>query len=128
MDNLGWGLQMTVLGMGLVFALLVLLWGLLRFVLRLDRTAARQRPTRPRRRRTRRRVARPTRATAPRRRHRRRAGRRDHRRGAHAPGGAPARGRAVDAQLLAGQPALRVALGGAAGACGRTGAGSEEGR
>ena len=29
MENMGWGLQMTVLGMGLVFALLVLLWGLL---------------------------------------------------------------------------------------------------
>ncbi len=37
MDNLGWGLQMTVLGMGLVFALLALLWGLLHLVLRLER-------------------------------------------------------------------------------------------
>lgn len=37
MENLGWGLQMTVLGMGLVFALLVLLWGLLTLVLALDK-------------------------------------------------------------------------------------------
>jgi sodium pump decarboxylase gamma subunit len=36
MDNLGWGLQMTVVGMGLVFALLALLWGLLTLVLKLD--------------------------------------------------------------------------------------------
>jgi Na+-transporting methylmalonyl-CoA/oxaloacetate decarboxylase gamma subunit len=36
MENLGWGLQMTVLGMGLVFALLALLWGLLTLVLKLD--------------------------------------------------------------------------------------------
>ena len=41
MDNLGWGLQITVLGMGLVFALLALLWGLLDLVLRFDR----RRPT-----------------------------------------------------------------------------------
>ena len=41
MNNLGWGLQMTALGMGLVFSVLVLLWGLLRFVLYLeDRDAA----------------------------------------------------------------------------------------
>ena len=37
MDNLIWGLQMTGLGMGLVFGLLALLWGLLTVVLRLDR-------------------------------------------------------------------------------------------
>ena len=37
MENLGWGLQMTVLGMGLVFALLALLWGLLMLVLYLDK-------------------------------------------------------------------------------------------
>jgi Na+-transporting methylmalonyl-CoA/oxaloacetate decarboxylase gamma subunit len=37
MENLGWGLQMTVLGMGLVFALLALLWGLLMVVLVLDK-------------------------------------------------------------------------------------------
>jgi len=37
MDNLGWGLQMTVLGMGLVFGLLAALWGVLTLVLRLDR-------------------------------------------------------------------------------------------
>ena len=36
MENLGWGLQMTVLGMGLVFALLALLWGLLTLVLKFD--------------------------------------------------------------------------------------------
>jgi sodium pump decarboxylase gamma subunit len=35
-SNLGWGLQMTVLGMGLVFSVLVLLWGVLRFVLYLE--------------------------------------------------------------------------------------------
>ncbi|MDR2450955.1 MAG: OadG family protein [Candidatus Accumulibacter sp.] len=34
---LGWGLQMTMLGMGLVFTLLALLWLLLTLVLRLDR-------------------------------------------------------------------------------------------
>jgi glutaconyl-CoA/methylmalonyl-CoA decarboxylase subunit delta len=36
MDNLGWGLQTTLLGMGLVFAMLALLWGLLTLLLRLD--------------------------------------------------------------------------------------------
>ncbi len=36
MDNLGWGLQMTAVGMGLVFALLAALWGLLALVLRFD--------------------------------------------------------------------------------------------
>ena len=36
MDNLIWGLEMTVLGMGLVFGLLALLWGLLTIVQRLD--------------------------------------------------------------------------------------------
>jgi Na+-transporting methylmalonyl-CoA/oxaloacetate decarboxylase gamma subunit len=36
MEHLGWGLQMTVLGMGLVFMLLALLWGLLTVVLKLD--------------------------------------------------------------------------------------------
>ena len=40
MDDLIWGLQMTGLGMGLVFGLLALLWGLLTIVLRLDRPAA----------------------------------------------------------------------------------------
>ena len=40
MDNLSWGLQMTALGMGLVFGLLALLWGLLTIVLRLDRPPA----------------------------------------------------------------------------------------
>jgi Na+-transporting methylmalonyl-CoA/oxaloacetate decarboxylase gamma subunit len=37
MENIGWGLQMTVLGMGLVFALLVMLWLLLTLVLKLDK-------------------------------------------------------------------------------------------
>ena len=36
MENLGWGLMMTAVGMGLVFAMLALLWGLLNLVLRLD--------------------------------------------------------------------------------------------
>ena len=37
MENLEWGLKMTVLGMGLVFSLLGLLWGLLTLVLALDK-------------------------------------------------------------------------------------------
>lgn len=37
MEHLAWGFQMTVLGMGLVFALLGLLWGLLTLVLYLDK-------------------------------------------------------------------------------------------
>ncbi len=37
MENIGWGLQMTVLGMGLVFALLTLLWLLLTLILKLDK-------------------------------------------------------------------------------------------
>ena len=37
MEHLGWGLEMTVLGMGLVFALLALLWLLLTLVLKLDK-------------------------------------------------------------------------------------------
>lgn len=40
MNHLGWGLQITVLGMGIVFALLVMLWGLLTLVLRFDRVEA----------------------------------------------------------------------------------------
>ena len=40
MENLSWGLEITALGMGLVFALLALLWGLLTLVLRLDRAWA----------------------------------------------------------------------------------------
>lgn len=36
MSELFWGLQTTALGMGLVFAMLVLLWGLLVLVRRLD--------------------------------------------------------------------------------------------
>jgi Na+-transporting methylmalonyl-CoA/oxaloacetate decarboxylase gamma subunit len=39
MDNLGWGLQITALGMGLVFGLLALLLGLLTLVQRWDRPA-----------------------------------------------------------------------------------------
>jgi len=37
MENLGWGLQMTVLGMGLVFSLLALLWMMLSLVLVMDK-------------------------------------------------------------------------------------------
>jgi Na+-transporting methylmalonyl-CoA/oxaloacetate decarboxylase gamma subunit len=37
MENLAWGLKMTVLGMGLVFALLGLLWALLTLVLKFDK-------------------------------------------------------------------------------------------
>lgn len=40
MNNLAWGLQITVLGMGLVFALLAMLWGLLTLVLVLDKAPA----------------------------------------------------------------------------------------
>ncbi len=40
MANLGWGLQISALGMGLVFGLLALLWGLLHLVLRFDRAPA----------------------------------------------------------------------------------------
>jgi len=40
MSDLIWGLQMTGLGMGLVFALLATLWGLLALVQRLDRAPA----------------------------------------------------------------------------------------
>jgi glutaconyl-CoA/methylmalonyl-CoA decarboxylase subunit delta len=40
MSDLAWGLQITVLGMGLVFGLLALLWGLLTLVQRLDRPDA----------------------------------------------------------------------------------------
>lgn len=36
-DNLAWGLGMAVVGMGLVFALLALLWSLLTLALRCDR-------------------------------------------------------------------------------------------
>ena len=39
MENLGWGLQMMALGMGLVFGLLALLWGLLTLVLKFERQA-----------------------------------------------------------------------------------------
>ena len=45
MSELIWGLQTTALGMGLVFAMLALLWGLLSLVLRLD--APRQEPAPP---------------------------------------------------------------------------------
>ena len=37
MENLGWGLQMTVLGMGLVFSLLASLWMMLSLVLIMDK-------------------------------------------------------------------------------------------
>lgn len=37
MENLGFGLWITLVGMALVFALLAVLWGLLALLLRLDR-------------------------------------------------------------------------------------------
>lgn len=37
MEHMGWGLQMTVLGMGLVFSLLALLWLVLKLVLQFDK-------------------------------------------------------------------------------------------
>ena len=40
MSELQWGLGMTAAGMGLVFGLLALLWGLLTLVLRFDREPA----------------------------------------------------------------------------------------
>lgn len=36
MENLGFGLQITVVGMGLVFSLLIMLWGLLVLIGRFD--------------------------------------------------------------------------------------------
>ena len=47
MGDLIWGLQTTALGMGLVFAMLALLWGLLSLVLRLDAPPAPSTPTGP---------------------------------------------------------------------------------
>jgi Na+-transporting methylmalonyl-CoA/oxaloacetate decarboxylase gamma subunit len=44
MENLSWGLQMTVLGMGLVFALLALLWVVLTVVLKLDKEKEEETP------------------------------------------------------------------------------------
>ena len=44
MENLEWGLKMTVLGMGLVFALLGLLWGMLTLVLMLDKEPQKPEP------------------------------------------------------------------------------------
>jgi glutaconyl-CoA/methylmalonyl-CoA decarboxylase subunit delta len=38
MENLGFGLEITLLGMGIVFALLALLWGVLALLLRFDRS------------------------------------------------------------------------------------------
>ena len=119
MENLGWGLQMTVLGMGLVFALLALLWGLLTLVLRLDvalpigdRTRGRTLPASAG-------SAAAGDATSA-----RRCGGCQRADGMPADlvaaimvavlthrADAPARSRAGDAQLLARQPALRVALG-----------------
>jgi glutaconyl-CoA/methylmalonyl-CoA decarboxylase subunit delta len=42
MEHLGWGLQMTVLGMGLVFSLLIMLWGLLNLVLTFENNSENQ--------------------------------------------------------------------------------------
>lgn len=47
MSNLGWGLQISALGMGLVFGLLALLWGLLTLVLKFDRPAVPAAPAAP---------------------------------------------------------------------------------
>jgi glutaconyl-CoA/methylmalonyl-CoA decarboxylase subunit delta len=47
-QQLLWGLQISALGMGLVFGLLALLWGLLVLVLRFDREAAPAQPAPPR--------------------------------------------------------------------------------
>ena len=44
MSELQWGLTMTAAGMGLVFGLLALLWGLLTLVLRFDREPAEAAP------------------------------------------------------------------------------------
>ena len=40
MDNIAFGLQITLIGMGLVFSLLLLLWALLAVLGRLDKTPA----------------------------------------------------------------------------------------
>jgi sodium pump decarboxylase gamma subunit len=40
MGNLGWGLQITVLGISIVFGVLLLLWGVLTLVMRFDRAPA----------------------------------------------------------------------------------------
>ena len=42
MEHLDWGFQMTVLGMGLVFSMLALLWLLLTFVLKFDKEEVEQ--------------------------------------------------------------------------------------
>lgn len=42
MEHLDWGLQMTVLGMGLVFSMLALLWLLLTIVLKFDKEEVEQ--------------------------------------------------------------------------------------
>ena len=42
MESLGIGLQLTVIGMGLVFLLLAALWGLMVLMLKLDRAPAAQ--------------------------------------------------------------------------------------
>ena len=44
MDDLGFGLEITVVGMGIVFGVLVLLWGLLTLALRLEARRARGGP------------------------------------------------------------------------------------
>ncbi|MFN3373537.1 MAG: OadG family protein [Chloroflexus sp.] len=40
MENLGFGLMMTVLGMGLVFTVLTLIWGMLNLLTRFDQPEA----------------------------------------------------------------------------------------
>ena len=44
MEHLDWGFQMTVLGMGLVFSMLALLWLLLTFVLKFDKEDVEEAP------------------------------------------------------------------------------------
>ena len=49
LQNLGYGIQITIIGMGLVFLLLALLWGLMTLLLRLDRSRATEAiPSQPR--------------------------------------------------------------------------------
>ena len=44
MEHLNWGFQMTVLGMGLVFSMLALLWLMLTFVLKFDKEDVEEAP------------------------------------------------------------------------------------
>ena len=133
MENLGWGLQITVLGMGAVFGLLALLWGVLTLVMRFDRPGGRagcralrhdrDDGTGRRRRWRARRDAATLRASG--RRHGCGPDRRDRRCDAGAQRQTAAGGGPGDAQLLAGQPCSTPRAGWRAGECGRTRAGCE---